>query len=129
MNEALKVAGFSVSAALIAFTLRSAGKQAGAAAALAGGVMLFFFAVTRLGAAAEMLRALAEKAGVENAILLRMLKLVGLAYIAEFSVQACRDAGESGLAAKAALCGKILLMLETLPLIARIGEMVFSLVP
>ena len=97
-----------------------------AAAALAAGMMLFFFAVTRLSQAANALRALAEKSGVENEMLMLMLKMVGLAYITEFSVQACQDAGENGLAAKAGLCGKMLLMLETLPLITRIGELVLS---
>jgi len=126
MNEALKTAGFALIAALIAFTLRAAHKQAGAAAALAAGVMLFFFAVTRLSKGAEMLQGLARQAGIENEMLLTMLKMIGLAYVTEFSVQACQDAGENGLAAKAGLCGKTLLMLETLPLIAQIGEMVLS---
>ncbi|MDD6683466.1 MAG: SpoIIIAC/SpoIIIAD family protein [Clostridiales bacterium] len=126
MNDIFRMAGFSVIAALIAFTLRAAHRQAGAAAALAAGMMLFFFAVTRLSQAANALRALAEKSGVENEMLMLMLKMVGLAYITEFSVQACQDAGENGLAAKAGLCGKMLLMLETLPLITRIGELVLS---
>ena len=104
MNDIFRMAGFSVIAALIAFTLRAAHRQAGAAAALAAGMMLFFFAVTRLSQAANALRALAEKSGVENEMLMLMLKMVGLAYITEFSVQACQDAGENGLAAKAGLC-------------------------
>ena len=126
MNEALKTAGFALIAALISFTLRAAHQQAGAAAALSAGIMLFFFSVTRLSQGAEMLQGLAHRSGVENDMLLLMLKMVGLAYVTEFSVQACQDAGENGLAAKAGLCGKTLLMLETLPLIAQIGEMVLS---
>ena len=46
MNEALRVAGFAVTAAMMAFTLRAAHRQAGAAVALAAGLMLFFWAVT-----------------------------------------------------------------------------------
>lgn len=129
MSEGIRLAGFSVAAALIAFTLRAAHKQAGAAAALAAGMMLFFFAVTRLSRGAEALRTLGKQTGVEDEMLMLMLKMVGLAYVTEFSVQACRDAGENGLAAKAGLCGKMLLMLETLPLIARVGELALSFTP
>ena len=129
MNDALKTAGVAIIAALIAFTLRAAHKQAGTAAALAAGIMLFFYAVTRLSIGAKTLRSLAEQAGVENEMLMMMFKMVGLAYVTEFAVQCCQDAGENGLAAKAGLCGKMLLMLETLPLISRIGETVFSLSP
>ena len=91
--------------------------------------MLFFSAINHLSLGTKTLRALADQAGVENETLMLMLKMVGLAYVTEFSVQACQDAGENGLAAKAGLCGKMLLMLETLPLITRIGETVFALSP
>ena len=47
MSGALRLAGFVLAAALFAFTLRAAHKAAGAAVALAAGVMLFFFALIR----------------------------------------------------------------------------------
>ena len=96
MNEALKMTAFAAAAAAAAFLLRAANRQAGAAVAMAAGLLM---------------------------------KLAAMAYLTEFSVQACRDAGEEGLAARAALCGKALLMAETLPLAARIGELALSLTP
>ncbi len=129
MTEEMKLAGFTLSAAMLCFTLRSAHRQAGAAAALAAGLMLFFFAVTRLSPAVETLGALAEKAGVGGQTGAVLLKLVAMAYVTEFAVQACRDAGEEGLAAKAALCGKMLLLAQTLPFLAEIGQLTFSFVP
>ena len=58
-----------------------------------------------------------------------LVRLVGMAYVTEFAAQACRDAGEEGLAAKAALCGKMLLLAQTLPLILEIGDLTLSLAP
>lgn len=129
MNETLRMAGFACSAAMIAFALRSAHRQAGAAAALAAGLMLFFAAVTHLRQAVDTLQALSRRAGVGDGTVTLLLKLTSMAYLTEFAAQACRDAGEEGLAAKAALCGKTLLMLETLPLIGQIGDLALSLVP
>ncbi len=123
------MAGFAVTAAMAAFALRSAHRQAGAAAAVAAGLMLFFFAVTHLSPAVEALKSLARKAGVEDQTVTLLLKLTAMAYVTEFACQACRDAGEDGLAEKAALCGKMLLMTQTLPLILTIGEMTLSLAP
>ncbi len=97
------MAGFAAVAAMLSFTLRAAHKQAGAATAMAAGLMLFFFALTQLGTAVEALRSLSDRAG--------------------------SDAGEDGLAGKAALCGKMLLMMQTLPLINEIGELTLSLIP
>ena len=129
MSEALRVAGFAVTAAMMAFTLRAAHRQAGAAVALAAGLMLFFWAVTQVGSAVEALRTLSQKAGVGDGTLTLMLKLIAMAYVTEFAVQSCPDAGETGLAARAALCGKLLLLTQTLPLILEIGEMTLSLAP
>ena len=99
------------------------------AVALAAGLMLFFSAVSYLSQAVEGIQALSRQAGIEEGALLLILKLMGMAYVTEFAVQACRDAGEEGLAGKAALCGKLLLMAETLPLILEIGELTLSLAP
>ncbi len=123
------MAGFAAVAAMLSFTLRAAHKQAGAATAMAAGLMLFFFALTQLGTAVEALRSLSERAGIGQQTVTLLLKLVAMAYVTEFAVQACRDAGEDGLAGKAALCGKMLLMAQTLPLILEIGDMTLALAP
>ncbi len=129
MTEAVRAAGFAVAAAMICFALRAAHRQAGAAAAIAAGLMLFFAAVTRLSLVVEALRALGEKTGVADGTLPLLMKLTAMAYVTELSAQLCRDAGEEGLALKAALCGKMLLMAQTLPLILEIGEMTLALAP
>ena len=129
MSGALRLAGFVLAAALFAFTLRAAHKAAGAAVALAAGVMLFFFAATQMAPAVEALQSLAQRAGIGTDTAALLLKLTGMAYVTEFAVQACRDAGEEGLAEKAALCGKMLLFAQTLPLIVEIGELTLSLTP
>lgn len=129
MTDALRMAGFAVAAALLAFTLRSAHQQAGAAVALGAGVMLFFCAITQVSAAVEALRTLSQQTGGSDGTVTLMMKLLGMAYVTEFAAQACRDAGEEGLGAKAALCGKMLLMAQTLPLIGEIARMTLGLLP
>ena len=129
MTETLRMAGFALTAAMMAFALRAAHRQAGAAVAAAAGLMLFFSAATQWTRAADALHALSRQAGISDSTVTLLFKLVGMAYVTEFAAQACRDAGEEGLAVKAALCGKVLLMLQTLPLILEIGEMTLSLLP
>ena len=129
MTEALRAAGFAVTAAMLCFALRAAHRQAGAAAAIAAGLMLFFAAISRLSPAVDALKTLGEKTGVADSTLTLLMKLTAMAYVTELSAQLCRDAGEEGLAVKAALCGKMLLMAQTLPLILEIGDKTLALVP
>ena len=120
MTDALRAAGFTIVAALAAFALRAVHRQSGAAVALAAGLM---------EKAAGALESLSSRAGVGQETVGMILKLLGMAYVTEFAVQSCRDAGEEGLAAKATLCGKMLLLLQTLPLILEIGDLTLSLLP
>lgn len=129
MSEALRAAGFAVVAALSAYVLRSVHREMGRAVSLAAGLMLFFFAVSQLGGAVEMLQSLSRESGLGENVLELMVKLVAMGYITEFAVQTCRDAGEEGLAAKAGLCGKMVLMGQTLPLVMEIGRTTLSLAP
>lgn len=129
MTEALRLAVFAVLTALAAFALRGVSRQAGAAVALAAGMLLFAAAVSRMREAAQAMADLSQKAGIGQETPQLLIKLVGMAYAAEFSTQACRDAGEEGLAMKAALCGKMLLLAQTLPLVVEIGEMALKLCP
>jgi len=58
-----------------------------------------------------------------------ILKVIGIAYIAEFGAQVCRDAGEGAVAAKVELAGKALVLLLALPIVYAILDFVGRLLP
>lgn len=128
MTDTLKFAGFAILSAVVACLLRSLRREIGAAAALAGGLMLLLFALKFVSPAAESLLLLSGRAGLKDETAHRLLQMIGIAYITEFSCQICADAGETGLGAKAAFCGKMLLMAQTVPLILEIGEITLNLI-
>ncbi len=129
MNDGLRVAGFALAAALLAMTVRTTRKEAGAAVALAAGLMLFFAAITQLTTVAQALRTLSERAGLGDGTLKLLMKMLGIAYVTEFAVQACKDVGEEGIAAKASLCGKLMLVGLTLPMLLEIADLVLGILP
>ena len=96
MTDALRMAGFAAAAALMAFLLRPAHQQAGAAVSLAAGAMVLFAALSHLGPAVEALQNLSRKAGLGDGTVATLLRLIAIAYLSEFAAQACQDAGESG---------------------------------
>lgn len=129
MTEILKIGGFALMAALCAFALKAFHRQAGMAVALAAGMMLFFYGLGNFSILSSALQQLSRQAGLGSDGMQLLIKMLGMAYIGEFSVQACRDAGEEGLALKASLCGKMLLIAQTLPLIGEISRLTLSLLP
>jgi stage III sporulation protein AD len=76
-----------------------------------------------------MLEQLAEKTGIPSIYLRTILKIIGIAYIAEFGAQIVRDAGQEGIASKIEFAGKVLILVMAVPIIHVIVETVLGLMP
>ncbi len=95
-------------------------------ALLAGVVVLS----SLLGTFVPLLRriqALATGAAVPSVYIGSLLKGLGICLLTQLAADTCRDAGETALANKAELVGKVLLLTIALPLFEEIVTLVLSL--
>jgi stage III sporulation protein AD len=76
-----------------------------------------------------MLRKMAVTAHLNGAYVATVLKIIGIAYIAEFSIQIAKDAGQNALAGKIELAGKILILVMAIPILTAIIETVVNMMP
>lgn len=93
------------------------------------GVMVFLFIVGQLREVLMALRNLTAGVGVSFLFLDTLLKVVGIAYIAEFGAQVCRDANEEMVAGKIELTGKILILILAVPIILMVLESIMNFLP
>ena len=56
-----------------------------------------------------------------------IIKIVGLAYLAGFGAQICKDAGEGGMASKIELAGKISILTLGIPLMVGLLEVIMKI--
>ncbi|MCR4442223.1 MAG: stage III sporulation protein AD [Peptococcaceae bacterium] len=127
--EIFQVVGIGLLGTVLAVFVRERNREAAVLVSLATGVIIFIFALSRVGAVIEVLRELASYANVNMFYLTTLLKIIGIAYIAEFGAQVCKDAGESSTAAKIEFAAKVLVMVLALPIVVAILESVLRLVP
>jgi stage III sporulation protein AD len=127
--EIFQVVGIGLIGTILAIFVKERNKEAAVLVSLVTGIIIFIFAVNRIGAVIEVLWELASKANVNLFYLTTVLKIIGIAYIAEFGAQVCRDAGEGATANKIEFAAKILVMVMALPIIAAILESVLRLIP
>ncbi|MBX6350352.1 MAG: stage III sporulation protein AD [Clostridia bacterium] len=114
-------------ATFIAVTLRGGRPELGALFALAAGCALLLALVAPLVRAVDLLRDVALRAHVDVYYVGVVLRIVGLAYLAQFASQVARDAGEGALAAKVELAGRVGILLVAAPVILDIVEVVLRL--
>jgi stage III sporulation protein AD len=93
------------------------------------GIVIFLFLIGKISAVIHMLEDLAVKSNINLIFLKTILKIIGIAYIAEFGAQVVRDAGQESIASKIELAGKILIMVMAIPIITVIIETVVKLLP
>lgn len=93
------------------------------------GIVIFLFLIGKISSVIRMLEDLATKSNINMIFLKTILKIIGIAYIAEFGAQVVRDAGQESIASKIELAGKILIMVMAIPIITVIIETVVKLLP
>jgi stage III sporulation protein AD len=93
------------------------------------GVIIFIALADKIADVIRVIESLAEQAKVNTLFLGTILKIIGIAYIAEFGAQVTRDAGQNAIASKIELAGKILIMVMAIPIITLIIQTVMQILP
>jgi len=93
------------------------------------GVGIFLAFVGKIDDVISVLEELADRSGIPSVYLKTMLKIIGIAYIAEFGAQIVRDAGLESIATKIEFAGKMLILVMAVPIISVIVETVLNLLP
>ena len=115
----LTLSGLAILAAVSLLSLREAGGRFAPLVAVAGGILLFTFALGRTGEVIEALTALGGGETVGEALSLGV-RVVGLAAVTEVTAGVCRDLGEGGLATKVEWCGRAEILAVSLPALTRL---------
>ncbi|WNF38941.1 stage III sporulation protein AD [Bacillaceae bacterium IKA-2] len=93
------------------------------------GVLIFIFLIDQIYLIVTMLQKIAVNANINMIYIQTILKIIGIAYIAEFGAQIAKDAGQGSIASKIELAGKVFILVMAIPIITAIIETVIGLLP
>ncbi|MGI6588998.1 MAG: stage III sporulation protein AD [Peptococcia bacterium] len=127
--EIFQIVGIGLTGTVLAVYVKESNREIAILISLATGLILFIYALSKVGAVINILAELATRANINMYYLMIVLKIMGIAYIAEFGAQICRDAGEGSTATKIEFAAKILVMVLALPIIVALMESVLRLLP
>ncbi len=125
--EIAQVVGLAIVAVVLLLVVRQQRPEIAVLLSLVVGVVILFMVAQRLVAVLDFLRDLATRARVNSLYLNIILKIIGIAYIAEIGAQVCRDAQETSVAGKVELAGKLLILVLAMPVVMAILETVLGL--
>ncbi|MBR2568605.1 MAG: stage III sporulation protein AD [Paenibacillus sp.] len=127
--EIIQIVGLGLIAAILVLVVKEQKPMFAFLIATFTGIVIFLFLIGKIESVIQVLEDLAERSGIEPVYLKTILKIIGIAYIAEFGAQIVRDAGQDGIASKIELAGKVLIMVLAIPIISVVIETVMKLLP
>ncbi len=122
-----KIVGVALVAVAASLVLRAYRPELGMQIAVAAGVLILVLTLDELAAMSGFLGDVLGRFQIDTEYLKVMLKVIGVAYLAQFAADLCRDAGEGAVAGKVELAGRVLILALCLPVLAAILELVSSI--
>lgn len=127
--EIMQIIGIALVTTILAGVVKFGKKEIGVLLSLTAGLVIFFLVLGHIGSVFQVLKDLAGQANISMAYLGTILKIVGIAYIADFGAQICRDAGEGALATKVEFAAKILVLVLAVPIIVAVLQSLLKIIP
>ena len=93
------------------------------------GILIFIMVLPKLSAVIELLNSLTSKLGTSSQFFAILLKITGIAYIAEFATNICKDAGETAIASKLELGAKVIIISMSVPILGSVIESLVNILP
>ena len=95
---------------------------------LAGGIILLFI-MDKISGIVDILTSLSNKASIDSEFLTLLIKITGIAFLTEFAVSICKDTGETAIANKVDMGGKVIIVSMSIPIISSLLETVLQILP
>ncbi len=127
--EIWQIVGLALIVTVISVVLKQIRPEIALQLTILAGASIFIIVMSKIKVIVDLLQNLANQANISSYYLLIVLKIVGVAYLAEFGAQICRDAGEGALASKIELAAKVGVIVLAIPIIVAITESLVRLVP
>ena len=127
--EILKIIGICLIALNIIVMLKQYKPEFVIYVSLIAGALILFIVVDKLTGIINLLQSLASKASINTEFLTLLIKITGIAFLSEFAVSICKDAGEGAIANKMEIGAKIIIISMSIPIISSLLEIILKILP
>jgi len=127
--EILQIAGIGIIATIIIAVLKVQRPEISIQVSIITGIIIFLIIAGKLSAVLSLLDSYISRVNIDMSYLTVLLKVIGIAYITEFGAEVCNDAGESAMASKIELAGKVIIVVLAVPIITSMLDLIIKIMP
>ena len=126
--DIFKLLGFAVIATVLIVVIKEQRKEIALILSVFTAIAIIAYAMTQMSGVITMLESLIEKSGISKDFMLIIFKVIGIAYLVEFGKNICMDAGQSAIATKLEMAGKVMIVVLSVRLINALLSVIAGMV-
>ena len=126
IEELIKIIGIGLIGLITVIILKQYRPEYSIYISLIAGMLIIFLIMDKLSGIVNLLTSISEKASINNKYIKILLKITGIAILTEFAVSICQDSGESAIANKIDIGGKVMIITISIPIISSLLETFFT---
>lgn len=125
--EIFKIVAIGILICVVTLILKQVKPELTVVVVIAGSIVLITYALNYFTQVFNVFGNIVEKTGLNQGLFAILLKLIGVGYLVEFGASICEDSGNSSIASKIILCGKITIFLLSMPIITNLFDLILEL--
>lgn len=129
MSEIIKIIGIGMIALIVIIVMKQYRPEFAIYVSILAGILILTMSLQKIGEIIILIKNISEKAGINGKFLSILLKITGIAILAEFAVSICKDSGESSIANKIELGSKVIIISMSIPIISTLLELMINILP
>ncbi|WP_418792352.1 stage III sporulation protein AD [Phosphitispora sp. TUW77] len=127
--EIIQIVGLGLVVTILIVIIKQQRPELAIQLSVVTGVVIFSMMLGKINSVVTLMKELAQKSNVSILYMGTIMKIIGVAYIAEFGAQICRDAGEGAIASKIEFAAKVIVIVLAIPVIVAVFDSLLKLIP
>ncbi len=120
--DIVQIAAIALCGVVIASLIREYKPTMALYAVIATVLLIFGYILYQLSSVFNFLGSIYDQISYGKAFFLILIKVLAVAYIADFVAQVCKDAGETAIGSKVELAGKVIIFYLAIPVMMSVLE-------
>ena len=125
--EILKIAVLALLAGVMALIIKQKQPEMAKQVTLACGLIILIYTLSYLGGLITFFEDTITRFSLPSVSLTAVMKIIGIAYLCEFTSQSLKDMEENALAQKVELSGRVVIVILTVPMFNTFTQLILNL--
>lgn len=127
MDEVIRIIGIGLISLIIILIIKQYRPEFAIYVSIIAGIIIIYLIFNKLEGIINLLKTISNKSGINNEFLELLLKITGIAFLAEFAINLCKDSGEGAIASKIEMGTKVIIVSMSIPIISSLLEVITKL--